>query len=189
MKTRRSHLGTAATAAVAGLTVGSAAVTVIAGLAVGTAAMATTRARPPVTGCSQRNPTGRVATNRWRAARHELAPPGPSVIRLCRYSGLDARPPLSLLGSALVRSARTRHRLVRRLDSLPPPPSIAACPNDSDTAIVAHLAYPRGRQVTVRIGLDGCRTATNGDVWRTAAGSVGDRLITQLERLTDPPRR
>ncbi len=174
MKTRRSHVGAVAVAALAGLTLA-------------TAAMAATRSHLTIVGCSQHSPTGGVAPNHWPAARHELAPPGASEIRLCRYSGLNARALLSLQGSALVRSARTRHRLVKRLDALPSALPIAACPNDSGAVIVAHLVYPAGRQVTVRIGLDGCRTATNGDVWRTAAGSVGDRLIAQLERLTDPP--
>ena len=174
MKTRRSHVGPVAVAAVTCLTFGS-------------AAMAVGRSHLTIVGCGQHSPMGGVAPNHWPAARRELAPPGASGIRLCRYSGLNARPPLSLQGSALVRSARTRHRLVKRLDALPAPAPIAACPSDSGAAIVAHLVYPHGHRVTVRLGLDGCRGATNGDVWRTAAGSVGDRLIAQLERLTDPP--
>ena len=118
--------------------------------------------------CSRRSPSDVVAPNHWPAARRHLAPRGPSAIRLCRYSGLNDHPPLTLVSSGLVGSLRARQRLVKRFNSLPLPPPIAACPSDSGAAIVAHLA-------------------TNGDVWRTAAGSVGDRLIAQLERLSDPP--
>ncbi len=137
--------------------------------------------------CSRRSPSDVVAPNHWPAARRHLAPRGPSAIRLCRYSGLNDHPPLTLVSSGLVGSLRARQRLVKRFNSLPLPPPIAACPSDSGAAIVAHLAYRDGRAVTIRVGLDGCLLATNGDVWRTAAGSVGDRLIAQLERLSDPP--
>jgi hypothetical protein len=176
MKTRRSLQRTVAFATLTVLMAVTAA-----------AAVGVPRRARAVANCSRKNLSG-VAPSRWPAARHQLAPPGPGAIRLCRYSGLNDHPPMTLVSSALVGSAQVRHRLVGRLDALPRPPAIAACPSDDGTAIVAHLAYPTGRAVTIRVGLNGCRSVTNGDVWRTAAGSVGDRLIAQLERLSGPPR-
>src|SRR5437868_4733414 len=45
--------------------------------------------------CPKRSPT-QLGAETWTPAKTELAPPGASAIRLCRYSGLNAHPPLTL---------------------------------------------------------------------------------------------
>ena len=138
--------------------------------------------------CSATAPAA-IPAERWSQARRELAPTGASAIRLCRYSGLNAHPRLALLSSRLLDGSALVRELVGELDRLPSPPRVAFCPNDDGSRIVALLAYPGGRAVTISVGLTGCEPVTNGSVQRTAAAfggfppSVGPRLVAQLERL------
>jgi hypothetical protein len=79
--------------------------------------------------------------------------------------------------------------LVRGFDGLPSIAGPVACPFDDGSEIVALLAYPNGRTVTISVGLQGCETVTNGSVHRTAAAiisqrAVGPQLVGQLKRLT-----
>jgi len=130
-----------------------------------------------------------VPAERWSAAREELAPAGATAIRLCRYSSLNARPRLTLVSSRLLKSPAVVRELVGEFDRLPPtPPGAVACPNDDGSQIVALLAYPGDRTVTITVGLTGCVAVTNGSVQRTAAGigsppAFGPQLVAQLERL------
>lgn len=137
--------------------------------------------------CSTKPPS-RVPVELWSAARTELAPPGASAIRLCRYSGLNAHPRLTLVGSRLLESRRLVQQLVSEFDRLPSLTGAVACPADDLSQVLAVLTYPAGHQVTITVGLTGCALVTNGSVHRSAAGigsprPFGPQLVAQLERL------
>jgi hypothetical protein len=139
-------------------------------------------------GCAAKAPA-RIPPNPWPAARAKLAPAGAQAIRLCRYSGANARPRLRLTRSVLIERRGTVGGLVRQFDRLPAPRGTFACPFDDGSEIVALLAYPGGHAVTISVGLRGCNTVANGDVLRTATGRPGQpgpALLAQLERLTVP---
>jgi hypothetical protein len=144
------------------------------------------RELPPA--CLHRAPS-RLAAELWRPARRTLAPAGASSILLCRYGGLNARPPLTLDRMRLLRAPGLIKELIRQLDRLPAPPKgPTACPADDGSQIVALLGYSGGRTVPVSIGLSGCETVTNGTVARTAFGfgsppAFGPQLLRHLKRL------
>jgi hypothetical protein len=112
-----------------------------------------------------------------------LAPRGAEAIRLCRYSGL---PRQALVRVADVRRRARVARLVSLLDRLPDMPSPVSCPNDDGSHVVALVAYPRGRVLTLDIGLRGCRAVGNGRATKTAARAPGPQLIALVKRLTAP---
>ncbi len=147
------------------------------------------RVEPPP--CAQTRKPDAVAHNPWAQARKRLAPAGPDAMRLCRYGGLNASPPNGLVHSRLVSGRAIITRLVGQFNQLPPfPPGAFACPSDDGTQILALLAYPNGKQVTIAVSLTGCEGVTNGDVDRVANGygshpRVGPDLLSELERL-DP---
>lgn len=144
------------------------------------------RQLPP--GCLQTAPT-RLPTELWPPARTSLAPRGATSIQLCRYSGLNARPPLTLDRMRLLRASDLNATLIGQFDRLPAPPRGAtACPADDLSQVVALLAYPHGRTVPVSVGLTGCRSVTNGTVQRTASGfgtppTFGPELVHHLQHL------
>ncbi len=140
--------------------------------------------RPP--SCAATAPA-RIAANPWAPARARLAPAGARAIRLCRYDGLNAPRPRRLTHSTLIAGGATVAGLVRQFDRLPSGAGTYACPVDDGSEIIALLAYPRGRGVTISVGLRGCQTVSNGDVRRTAAGESGQpgpALVARLERMT-----
>lgn len=174
----------------AGMVVLVLSVTAIAGIGSAAPARSAT-ARPAAVrsaACSRGAP-GAIGPESWGPARHMLAPEGAQAIRLCRYSGLNAHPALSLVSfRVLTRHSRVAE-LVRRFDGLPRPPRGAvACPADDGSQILAMLAYPHGQEVKISVGETGCNDVTNGTVRRTASGygphpKRGPRLLAQLERL------
>ncbi len=139
--------------------------------------------------CPPRSPRT-IAANPWKPAQSELAPTGATRIRLCRYSGMNQHPALSLTGSRLIRGHRMIRQLVGRFDALPsPPPAAVICPMGDGSQILALLSYRRGHTVTVSFELTACNDVTNGDLYRTTAnfGATnprGQRLLAQLEQLT-----
>ena len=152
------------------------------------------RARPSVAelvrlaGCSNHAPS-RVSPDAWSLTRVELAPPGASAIGLCRYSGLNDHPRLTLIRAAAVTAPSLVGRLVGEFDRLPASEGAVACPDDNGSEIIARLVYPNRHLVTISVGLTGCERVTNGSVNRTAAGigappAFGPELLTQLKRLT-----
>jgi hypothetical protein len=142
------------------------------------------------THCSPTAPRG-MAPERWPAARQTLAPAGASAIRLCRYSGLNAHPRLTLVRARLLDRAGLVTQLVKRFDGLPlAPRGAVSCPADDGSEIVALVSYPGGREVSISVGLRGCLQVTNGSVNRTASGygphpGRGPRLLAELKRLVD----
>jgi hypothetical protein len=127
-----------------------------------------------------------LPVNAWAPARKQLAPPGATAIRLCRYNALGTRPLRGLARSALVTSARTVQAIVSELDQLPPlPRGVFSCPADDGAEIEALLAYAGGNGVVVQIDLTGCGTVSNGSVVRWAGSTkAGRELLAQTERLT-----
>ena len=137
--------------------------------------------------CAQRAPTT-LPAEAWLPARRQLAPAGATAIRLCRYAGLNGSPRLGLVSSRLITSAGLVAELVREFDTLPSmPPGAFSCPADDGSQIAASLRYGGGQNVTISVGLTGCRLVSNGSVHRTAAGDSGSQLVTQLEHLLAPP--
>ncbi len=140
-------------------------------------------ALPP--NCARRFPL-QIPPESWSPARHELAPPAASAVRLCRYSGWNSHPPLALVRSVVRSAPGLIRQLIREFDALPAPlPGVArACRPDHVSQILALLAYPGGRVVTIAVPLSGCTPVFNGSVGRDAGGVVAPPLITQLDRLT-----
>jgi hypothetical protein len=141
-------------------------------------------ARPAA--CATTSPR-QIPPDPWSPARVQLAPSGATAIRLCRYAGLNSRPPDGLVRSALITNRVAVADLVQGFDRLPSAIGTFHCPVDDGSEIVALVAYPGGRAVTISSGLRGCQSVTNGDIRRTAAGGSGQpgpALIAQLERLT-----
>jgi hypothetical protein len=103
------------------------------------------------------------AGSSWSAARQQLAPRGAVAIRLGRYTGVNAKPPLNLVASGVVAQRQKVDVLVRRFDSLKPLSGAVACPADDGSRIVALLGYTR-HEPTISMGLTGCSTVTNGRV-------------------------
>lgn len=170
----------------------AAAVAAIAGC--GSAARSTSRPRAVTAlpaGCSLQPPAGLPAPD-WAAARRQLAPAGGGAIRLCRYSGVNARPRLTLVSSRLLDAPALVRQLESEFNHLPSPHGVVACPNDDGSQILALVTYPGGHQVSISVGLSGCALVTNGSVHRTAAGpgsASGPRLVKQLEQLLGEPHR
>jgi hypothetical protein len=143
--------------------------------------------------CPLRAPS-RISPESWSPARRQLAPSGASAIRLCRYSGLNGQPRLTLIRSITIDAASVVGELVRELDRLPSDHGVMACPADDGSEILALLAYPGDHAVTISVGLRGCETVTNGSVNRVALGlgsppAFGPQLVSQLEHLTSPVGR
>ncbi len=141
-------------------------------------------ARPPA--CALTTPR-QIAPNPWPQARTALAPAGATAVRLCRYAGVNAHPQRALARAALISSRSSVAGLVVALDRLPSASGTFGCALDDGSQIVALLAYPHGRALTISVGLRGCQSVTNGDLRRTAAGGTGQpgpALVVALERLT-----
>ena len=158
----------------------------------GTSAGSTTEAPAsvaPPAACSASAPAS-LPTERWRAARHLLAPPGAGAIRLCRYSGLNAHLRLALVRSRLLDRRTIVRQLVTEFDRLPSMREGVHCPKDDGSQILALLAYPGGREVSISVGLTGCALVTSGSVHRTAAGlgtprAFGPQLLASLTQLVN----
>ena len=116
------------------------------------------------------------------AEANSLLPGEPCVIELSRYEEIsDAQ----LVGRSIVRNRSIVGRLTTEFNALPPVPmGIYGCPDDNGSKVVAILRYGTGQRLRLAITLSGCPVAKRGSVTRSALGSVGDRLISELERLT-----
>jgi len=134
-----------------------------------------------------------VPRNAWTPAGQELAPTGAAAVRLCGYAGLNGTVPLLLERSRLLTDETLVTKLVDEFDALPPDPkAVQFCPLDDGSQVLALLAYPGGREVTVAVAETGCNQVSNGDLVRTADGygntPVGPRLVAELKVLAAPFR-
>lgn len=131
------------------------------------------------------HPLVELPLNSWAAARAELAPPGASEIKLCRYSPFGNRRVSDLTATTYVRSVNVIKGLTQALDGLPHVQRLAFCPMDDGAVIDMTLSYPSGHGVFIGVELTGCETVSNGSIMRTAATTpAGRRLIETLESLT-----
>jgi hypothetical protein len=95
---------------------------------------------------------------------------------------------LKLKRAALVSDPETIAKVVADLDALRPIRGAFSCPTSDGSQVLALLAYPNGRRVTVSIATGGCGIVTNGNLVRTIANRlhanpVGPRLSRELKRL------
>ena len=119
------------------------------------------------------NPTGFSA----------LVPPRPTGLILCRYTGLNDQPPMTLARTVRIKQRSRMRDLGRKLDALPAPPAgTYSCPNDDGSAIAARFSYKNDSPVTVVVHLGGCGAVTNGRVRRTSMHA--ESLIKRLKSLT-----
>jgi hypothetical protein len=144
---------------------------------------ASASAQPRAHTCSRQFPKAQPPHNSWKPATHSLAPPGPTAVRLCRYSERADRliREVSLTGGeteALMRTLRTLRPLPKSQKH-----SFTSCPIYVDPIIEAHLAYPHGHSVTVHVQIR-CTRVTNGDVGRSWPPKALSRLRRELLRLT-----
>lgn len=144
--------------------------------------------QPP--NCARRRPQ-RVLRTSWPPAHHELMPRGAVAVRLCSYSGLGSSyakfPELSLIRSRLVDTAGSVAGLSRDFNALPPVSERFVCPLDDGSEIVALIAYPNGRSLTITIRRTGCKHVTNGAMVRSgfvaAYNPAARQLADELDRL------
>jgi uncharacterized protein YceK len=130
-------------------------------------------------------PLQRLAGTGWPQALGHMVPGAPTQVRLCRMSGLNAHPRAALIGQRLAGDQGTVATIASELNRLPRfMRGSMACPNDDGSEIVARFAYRGGRQLTVLVGLSGCRAVTNGELARTALSGSGPALVRELERMT-----
>jgi hypothetical protein len=61
--------------------------------------------------CAQKAPA-RLPAERWSPARRELAPADATTIVLCRYSGLNGNPPVTLQHARMLRAPSLVRKLV-----------------------------------------------------------------------------
>ncbi|MGH2895996.1 MAG: hypothetical protein ACRDPM_22385 [Solirubrobacteraceae bacterium] len=123
-----------------------------------------------------------LPAERWARARDQIAPPGATAVRLCRYSGTSAK----LITSRLIKTRSVIEKLASDFNALSPATGAIACPAGNLAQILALLAYPGPKSVSISTQLTGCQTATNGSITRTAMPRTraGPRLLNALERYT-----
>jgi hypothetical protein len=139
--------------------------------------------RPPA--CGRQAPI-ELPLSPWAAERSELAPPGASAIRLCRYNALGVNPPRGLAASAVVSDPRIVDRLTKELDSLPSLPRLEDCPLDTGAVIDLIVAYRDNEHgLLVQAELTGCAVVETATVDRTAGTTAaGHALLATIEELT-----
>jgi hypothetical protein len=117
-------------------------------------------------------------------ARSALVSANALAVQLCRYSGLNGHPRMTLIGQRTVTDPATVARLAHALDALPKSiPGAVNCPADFGDAIIAVFAYPTGGADPVTVGLSGCQDVSNGHVHRLA-GLARSPIAAQLAAQT-----
>jgi hypothetical protein len=126
------------------------------------------------------------------AAAKMLVPPGTRAVLLCRYRGVNPTPELA---GRLAASRRIKKRatvnLAREFNALrpiPPGSGVTACPADDGSKVIAFFHYAHAPDDPVTLNLRGCRSATNGQIVRSALSDSGDKLLRRIETLTGKSR-
>jgi hypothetical protein len=125
-----------------------------------------------------------------QSVQQDLVAPGAVSVTLCRYRGLNDPTPQhvnELAGSATVTDPTSVQSLSEQFDALPPdsgPQHASACPADDASSMVATFDYPHAAPDAVSIRLTGCSLATNGAVAASMAFDGGQRLRSELTKLT-----
>jgi hypothetical protein len=110
----------------------------------------------------------------------------PIGARICRYSGLNGHPPVSLLGEGSVVHPLVVQRLQRVINaSRAIPKGLHSCPADFGSRIVVRFRYPTSPTQLVSVDETGCRTVRSS----TGVGMARPGLIAELKRLSNARRR
>jgi hypothetical protein len=133
-------------------------------------------------GCPERSPAATSTAS--RAASGALVPKGATSLLLCRYHGLNPSATADRLErSRLIKADAEIAQLTAELDKLPASTGVIHCPMDDGSEIAARFEYPRQSDVSVIVGLTGCRTVSRDGLARAASGPAGTRVINQLMTL------
>jgi hypothetical protein len=108
-------------------------------------------AAPNLRSCVHQLPLLRAST--WSAARRTLVPSGAVELRMCRYTGLNTRPPEHIAVASFFDDSASIAEISRSFDTLPKPPASQApsCPDDTGAAVIATFAYKSGHTVSVSV--------------------------------------
>ena len=123
-------------------------------------------------------------------AQRELVPVGAVSVTICRYRGLNDPSPRyvnQFVGSAALTDGQQVRSLGDQFNALPPPlPSgtAAACPSDDGSLLLAIFAYSQSTPNPVSVHPTGCSDATNGYITADMSFDAGQRLRTELQRMT-----
>jgi hypothetical protein len=118
----------------------------------------------------------------WTPTHHELVPPGPVAMRLCRYTSLNADPRLSL--EFTIKLVANFAHVVHDFDAIPSTPSnrSSSCPNDDGATVLVTFGYRSGHADTVSVDIGGCPMLSNGSIHEGAT----QQLIADIKRASDP---
>ncbi len=105
--------------------------------------------------------------------------PGAQRVLICRYSGLNAKPAVRLVGSR-VAGKTLATTLARSLNALEPVTGIYHCPMEDGSEILVIFRYANHPAERVALELTGCRFVTNGRSSRFPT----PRLWRRLHALT-----
>ncbi|MBV8430370.1 MAG: hypothetical protein JO244_04365 [Solirubrobacterales bacterium] len=114
-------------------------------------------------------------------ARAELVPGAPMHLLLCRYGGVSAGSGSHLTAQRRLGEAQQVRALAAELDRLTQATGSYSCPVDTGAAIYATFGYLSLPEDPVRVGLSGCRFASNGHV----ASFTTSNLLSRLKALVD----
>lgn len=86
----------------------------------------------------------------------------PNHVAVCRYEGLNDPHPHRLARSADAGIEQAAY-LAKNLNLGKPMSGTINCPNDDGSAALLVFGFPDGHRSAVRVGLNGCQIATNGE--------------------------
>lgn len=114
-------------------------------------------------------------------AQHHFVRPGAIALRLCEYSGLNARRPLGLGRQRVIRSGVTIGRITHMFNTLRDfRRGIYSCMDDG-SELLAVFGYGDTSVERVRVALSGCGGATNGRSGRWMTPRLQRRLLTLVK--------
>lgn len=122
----------------------------------------------------------------YPALHRVMIPHGAGQAVLCRYAGLNARHPQTLVGSGIIpgHDADLR-RVVRIYNALPRPPSgPTGCPADTGREITVKIRHRDRSNDFVKQDMTGCRVGTNGHRSAWTWSKRGNRLLHLLRELS-----
>jgi hypothetical protein len=155
----------------------------------GGAGLPAQRGEPLPSSCHATNwGEGEALIRRNAASRHEVVPPGPEELLLCRYWGYgieQTKETQARAGRLAVERRLHRRSLVRALarhfNRTRPAYGTYSCPFDEGANLYSVFSYADQPNVVVETELSGCGFADNGF---GQGGFPPLRLVDRLERLT-----
>ena len=101
----------------------------------------------------------------------QVVPGRPVALLACRYYGLNLPQPMGTLARSAHMAPAPVAAALNRQPSVDP--DAYFCPRDSGATILLDFAYADDSHLLVRVSVQGCQFATNGDRTVRAAGVVG----------------